>query len=122
MQIIKSIKLNPSTIAKIREFSPVRKFSVTSPLFYEGQVPIVAYLVIAGRISLFKNKKVKNIVKEGNLIGVNELMTNSPSKMNAEVSADSSLCFLDKSTMLEIMNFEKSELSNLFLKMTEIQS
>lgn len=120
MSIIKTIKLNPTCIAKIKEISPARKFALTSPLFYEGQVPIVAYLILEGSIVLFKNKKIKTIVKPGYLIGLNEVMNNAPSKMSAEVKADSTLCYLDKSTLMEIINLEKSELSKLFLKTTEI--
>ena len=99
----------------------MRKFSLSSTLFYEGQVPIVAYLVIDGSVALLKKKKIKNIIKAGSLIGVNELMTNSPSKMSAEVAADTTLCFLDKSTMLEIMNYEKSELSKLLSETAEMK-
>lgn len=95
------IKLNPEEIALIKELSPLRKFDLKSPLFYEGQVPIVAYLLIDGSIVLLKKKKIKNILKAGSLIGLNELLSNSPSKLTAQVSADSVLCFLDKSTMLE---------------------
>lgn len=115
MQITKTIKLTPPLIDKIKEFCPVMKFTVNSPLFYEGQVPIVAYLIITGRISLFKTKKIKNIIKEGNIVGLSELITNSPSQLNGEVSSESSLCFLDKSTMIELLKFENSEIST-FLK------
>lgn len=101
MPIQQSIKLNPEDIALIKELSPMRKFDLTSPLFYEGQVPIVAYLLVDGSIVLFKKKKIKNILKAGSLVGLNELLSNSPSKLSAQVSADSILCFLDKSTMLE---------------------
>lgn len=116
MSIIKTIKLSPAFIEKIKEICPVKKFSLTSPLFYEGQTPVVAYLVVEGSVVLFKKKKVKNVVKPGSLIGLKELVTNSPSRMTAEVSAESTLCFLDKSTMLEVMNLENSELPNLFIK------
>ncbi len=119
MQITKTIKLTPILIDKIKEFCPVRKFTVNSPLFYEGQIPIVAYLIVTGKISLYKTKKIKNIIKEGNIVGFNELMTNSPSKLNAEVSGESSLCFLDKSTMIEILKFENSEISNLLNSIIE---
>lgn len=121
MSVSKTIKLDPKLVSEIKEFSPVRKFSATSPLFYEGQVPIVAYLIISGSVVLSKNKKVRSIIKEGNIIGLNELMTHSPSKLSAEVSPESTLCFLDRSTMLEIINHEKSELSHFFARLTELR-
>ncbi len=119
MSVTKTIKLDPKLVSEIIKFSPVRKFSTLSPLFYEGQVPIVAYLIISGSVVLSKNKKVRSVVNEGHIIGLNELMSHSPSKLCAEVSPDSTLCFLDKSTMLEIINHEKSELSKFFARLTE---
>ncbi|RPJ73835.1 MAG: cyclic nucleotide-binding domain-containing protein [Alphaproteobacteria bacterium] len=121
MSVTKTIKLDSALISKIEKFSPARKFSSGSPLFYEGQVPIVAYLVLSGSVVISKNKKIKTIVKEGNIIGLNELMSHSPSKFSAQVSPESTLCFLDKSTMLEIINLEKSELSIFFAQLTELR-
>lgn len=121
MSVTKTIKLDSSLINKIVEFSPARKFTSASPLFYEGQVPIVAYLVLSGSVVISKNKKIKTIVKEGNIIGLNELLKHSPSKYSAQASPESSLCFLDKSTMLEIINHGKSELSNFFTELTELR-
>lgn len=119
MPIKKTIKVAPAFIDKIKEISPSRKYTHNSPLFYEGQIPIVAYLVIDGSVILSKKKKTKNIIHSGHLIGLNELMNHSPSKLNAEVSAESTLCFLDKSTMQELLKMENSDLPGMLLKMTE---
>jgi CRP-like cAMP-binding protein len=113
----KTIKLNQEFITRITASSPTIKYSLSSPLFYQGQVPIVAYLVIDGAVALYRSKNSKNLIKPGYLIGLNELMTNSPSRMHAEVKAESSLCYLDKSTMLEIINNEQLDYSALVVKM-----
>ena len=83
MNIRESIKVELSDISDIKKVSPPKKFTISSPLFYEGQVPIVAYLLIEGCIQLLKNKKIKKIIKPGSLIGLDELMTNSPAKLSA---------------------------------------
>jgi CRP-like cAMP-binding protein len=121
MPVKGTTKLNPAFIAKIKEISDVRKFSLACPLFYEGQIPIVAYLVLEGSIVLSKKKKVKNIIKPGHLVGLNHLMAHTPSKMDAEVAAESTLCFLDKSTAFEIINLDNSELSKLLSKIANIK-
>ena len=113
MNKINSIKLENKDIVEIKKLSPQKKYSTCSPLFYEGQIPIVAYLLIDGCIQLLKNKKIKKILKPGSLIGLNELMTNTPSKLAAMVQPESTLCFLDKSTILEILHDNKSALSFL---------
>jgi CRP-like cAMP-binding protein len=112
MSTINSIKLESDIIAEIKKLSPQKKFSIGSPLFYEGQIPIVAYLLLEGGIHLLKNKKIKKILKPGSLIGLNELMSNSPAKLSALVQAESTLCFLDKSTILEII-LEDSTLADI---------
>lgn len=116
MKKLDSIILENVDITEIKKISPPKKFFINSPLFYEGQVPVVAYLLLNGCIQLLKNKKVKKTLKPGSLIGLNELMTNSPSKVGAEVKAESTLCFLDKSTILEVIKEENSTLANLFKK------
>lgn len=119
MSKINSIKLENESITEIKKISPVKKFSISSPLFYEGQIPIVAYLLVDGCIHLLKNKKIKKILKPGSLIGLNELMTNSPSKLSAQVVAESTLCFLDKSTIQEIIHEDNSSLSELLKEEVE---
>ena len=113
MNTLNLIKLENSMISEIKNLSSQKKFLINSPLFYEGQIPIVAYLIIDGSIQLLKNSKIKKILRAGSLIGLNELMTNSPVKFEALVQAESTLCFLDKSTILETLREENSSLANL---------
>lgn len=111
-----AIKLEADFIEEIKKISHQKKFSTQSPLFYEGQIPVVAYLVIDGCVQLLKNKKVKKILKPGSLIGLNELMTHSPAKLSAHAMPDSTLCFLDKSTIKEITSDEGSPLAKFFME------
>ncbi|MGZ3788801.1 MAG: cyclic nucleotide-binding domain-containing protein [Bacteriovorax sp.] len=114
-----SIKLENTVIAEILKHSPQKKFQVEAPLFYEGQIPIVAYLIIEGGISLFKKKKPRKTLKAGSLLGLKELLNNSPAELSAKVQADSTICFLDKSTIQEILHKENSLLA-LLLKEGEL--
>ncbi|MCK6596252.1 MAG: cyclic nucleotide-binding domain-containing protein [Bacteriovoracaceae bacterium] len=95
-------------------------FQSASTLFYEGQTPIVAYLVIDGVVNLVKNRRIKTTLKSGSLIGLKELMLNKPVPLEAKVEANSSLVFLDKSTIQEIINATHgSDLSMLFRELVE---
>lgn len=114
MSKINPIKLENDLISEIKKLSFQKRFTSTAPLFYEGQVPIVAYLILEGCVQLMKNKKIKKILKPGSLIGLPEMMGNAPSKLTAQVQADTTLCFLDKSTIKEIIHHaEDSDLSRL---------
>ena len=107
-------KLDNNDIIEIKKFSPPKKFSINSPLFYEGQIPVVAYLLLDGCIQLIKNKKIKKTIRPGCIIGLNELMNNSPAKLSALVQAESTLCYLDKSTIQEILHDEHATLAQIF--------
>ena len=108
------IKLDYNDIVEIKRISPPKKFSINAPLFYEGQIPVVAYLLLDGCIQLVKNKKVKKTIRPGCIIGLNELMNNSPAKLSALVQAESTICFLDKSTIQEILHNEHEMLAQIF--------
>jgi signal-transduction protein with cAMP-binding, CBS, and nucleotidyltransferase domain len=111
---IYSTNIGPKFIAEIETVSQHKKISITSPLFYEGQIPVAAILLINGHIQLLKNKKMKIKLSAGSLVGLNELMTNTPVKLEAIVEAESRLCFLDKSTILEIMKYGQKNLADFF--------
>lgn len=115
MRTIETIKLEDRFISEIKKFAAQKKFSAESILFYEGQIPIVAYLLLDGSIHLTKNKKIKKTLKPGSLIGLNELMTNTPARLGAVTQSECTLCFLDKSALLEIGREKNSPLAHLLV-------
>lgn len=109
------IQLEPTTIRKIVSKGHVHTFPVESDLFYEGQVPFVAYLIIKGKVHFTKNKRNKGNVGPGSLLGLRELYTHTPSTLGARVFPDTEVVYLDRSTIHEIMSCdEDSELSVFF--------
>lgn len=117
--MINSIQLEKKVILEIKNISPKKTFPTSSALFYEGQTPIVAFLLIDGSVQLQKKKKTKKTLTPGSLFGLNELMTNSPSKLSAVVEADSTVCFLDKSTIREVIQEENSPLASFLRDKTK---
>lgn len=120
MSLLKIIKLEPNLISHIYKNSDKIKFSTEAHLFYEGQIPIVAYLIIEGNIQLQKKKKIKHTLSTGCVVGIEELIKNLPSKLSAKVLADSVICFIDKSTLKEILKDPQSGLKELFLGQNEV--
>ncbi len=121
MDLSNLIRLDRSHINKIKSLAlKENSFKDPSTLFYEGQTPIVAYVVVEGSVSIFKNRKVKTNLKSGSLIGLKELMLNKPVAVEAKTEANSSLIFLDRSTIQEIIDaIHGSDLSMLFRKLVE---
>lgn len=99
-----SIKLlNTETFNRFKNLSENIHYDFTTELFYEGQTPIVAYLIVSGSIQLQKNKKVKKTLGPKTIVGVKELMLHEKIPFSAKVLANSKICFLSKSDILEIL-------------------
>lgn len=115
------IRLDRNHINQIKSIAlKENAFTKASTLFYEGQTPIVAYLVVDGVVNLVKNRKVKTTLRTGSLIGLKELMLNHPVPLEAKVEPNTSLLFLDRSTIQEIINATYgADLSMLFRELVE---
>ncbi|MCO4793388.1 MAG: cyclic nucleotide-binding domain-containing protein [Bacteriovoracaceae bacterium] len=107
--------LKTELIEKIKSVAPIHKYTVQSDLFYEGQTPVVAFLLLDGHVQLVKNKKIKKVLSFGDLIGLKELIHHLPYPLSAQVLPNTEMVFLDKSTILEILNLvHDQELSEVF--------
>ncbi|OUR97138.1 hypothetical protein A9Q84_12490 [Halobacteriovorax marinus] len=96
------IKISKEFISILKELSHTHSYSSKTNLFYAGQTPIVAYLLLEGFIHLTKNKKTISILDAGTLLGFKELMNNEQVDADAYIVKDTKVCFLDKSTIYEI--------------------
>lgn len=122
MVIKTQITLDKLNIAKLQNLCESHTFSIPTTLFYQGQVPIVAYLVIDGIVNLTKNKKLKSAVKPGGIIGVGELIKKTKSSVTAVAQANTTICYLDRSTVQDILNNTDSEFAILFQDVVETQT
>lgn len=109
-------KLELDTIGKLKELASIHDYNVQADLYYDGQTPVVAYLLLDGNIKILKNKKMKTNLDPGHLIGVKELFHHTPCHHDAKISANSSVCFIDRSTLNEIIssNQEDPRLQKIF--------
>lgn len=117
----KHIELSPEQVEEIRTHFSSKKFKSQSYLFYEGQIPISGYLILDGTIQISANNKYKKILTNGTIIGVHELLKKEPIMISAEVFPNTELCFLDKSTMQEMLENENQELSKVLKDIFEIR-
>ena len=119
MKFLMHIELSRDLIEKIAAHFPKKRFKTNSPLFYEGQIPIAGYLILDGSIQVSKKKKFKKLLPSGSLIGVNELINKIPIQMSAEVFPNTEICFLDKTTLMEVYETADSELLTFLKKIFE---
>ena len=100
------IEVGPRLIDRIQKLCEHHTYSVESELYYEGQTPVVAYLLLSGDASLFKKRRKSIPLKPGCLFGLKELILHQQSVYGAKIGAGSEVCFLDRSTVKEIIDLE----------------
>ncbi len=113
MKSSKHIELSSQNVEKITALFPTKIFKAKSTLFYEGQIPISGYLVVLGTIQITKKKKFKKLLSTGTLVGISDLMNKTPSSICVEVFPNTQICFLDKTTLMEMWNLVDHELSKI---------
>ena len=119
MKPLKHIEIGHELIQKIIAFFPSKTFKAQSHLFYEGQVPISGYLILNGTVQISQKRKFKKMLQAGQLIGVSELLNKKPSTISAEVFPNTEVCFLDRTTLLEIFKNGDSDLTAFFQSLFE---
>ena len=112
------ISLSSDAIKALKKIANRKTYTTDTPLHYQGQHPIVAYLVLKGNILLLKKNKIYHKLSKGALAGYQELFSNTPSLYTAQVTSDSEICYIDKSTLLEIKNSKSPELNRLYTELT----
>lgn len=103
------IQISDETAKKLIKYGHVHTFPVESDLFYEGQVPFVAYLIVEGNVHFTKKRRNKGTATAGSLIGFKELYFHTPSTIAARVFPGTKVCYLDRSAILEIMESVETE-------------
>ncbi|MCR9205424.1 MAG: cyclic nucleotide-binding domain-containing protein, partial [Halobacteriovoraceae bacterium] len=94
---------------RIEAIATKHSYSVSAELFYEDHIPLVGYLFIKGKGRLFKKRRKDIPLNPGDLIGLIELMDHTPSNYGAAVEENTTVVFLDKSTILEVIEEEIDE-------------
>lgn len=121
MVIKRSIKLDDECIGKLKSMCPTNFFHNDTILYYSGQIPMVAFLIIEGSVTLSKNKKIKAKINAGELLGIKELINRTSSSFTAEASAHTSVCYIDRSTAQTIIRQGDPMLASLFQGFVESQ-
>ena len=79
----------------------------------------MAYLVLEGQINLTKNRKVKHVVRAGEILGLAELLAHDSIPFSAEVMPKTKVLFIDRSTVKEILSERDDQLKRSFASILE---
>ncbi len=112
--------LSDESIKSLKKIAHFKTFSANTPLYYQGQTPIVAYFILRGHVLLLKGNKIYHEITKGCLIGYRELSLNIPSLFTAKALSETEIYYIDKSSLLEIKNSKSSGLRRLYTELTHL--
>lgn len=90
-------------------------FNTETQIVYSGQIPMASYLLLEGQITL-KDAQKRTIRTCGpnTLLGFSEIYNNMSYKYTAQISPNSKVLILDRSTIKEIQkNIHKTQLGQV---------
>lgn len=101
-----SIEVSQNLLDKIKKYSCRHVYTTKANLYYEDQIPIVAYLLEEGTITLVKKRRKNVVIGPKRIIGLYELIGDIPSTYGAKVESGSHVYFIYRSTILELLKDE----------------
>lgn len=84
-------------------------------LIYKGHVPMVGHLLVDGEITFVKSSRPILKLKKGSVFGVKELIEGTPFPFNTQVSPETEVVILDRSTIQEILASGDKELQRILV-------
>ncbi len=100
------LKLSKKSLQLIKKLGNPFTYTVSTDLFYENQTPIVAYILLEGELILTKNRREISSIPPCSALGLVELIGNKTCQYAAKVKKDTTLYFLDKSSIFELLTFK----------------
>lgn len=117
MKQIHFLNLSEKATDCFKKLATYKKYSSNTILHYQGQTPIVAYFILKGNILLQRKSELYHKLSKGYIIGYRELCLNVPSLFTAKVFNNAEICYIDKSTILEIKKSKDKEVHMLYLEL-----
>lgn len=97
------LELPNQVFEEIKDKLHVVDCSVDQAFVYEGQTPIVGYLLVSGKARLSKRKNQVDIHRPLTLIGMREFLEHSKFPYTLNIEQGSKVGYLDRSTMLALL-------------------
>jgi hypothetical protein len=108
-RIMKEYKI--SNYDNLTEIFPLKEYRAEADVVYQGHVPYLAFIIVAGPVALKKNNRAIRLLSAGHLIGVVELLHQVPSAYTLTFFPGTKVCSLDKSTINELLSGQQHPLS-----------
>jgi len=90
-------------------------------IFHEGNQPFGVHDVFSGRVKLYKTgragkQQIIRLAKDGDLLGYEAILAETPYAVTAEAIEDSRVCFIEKQLFLANLKKDPSTIQNILKK------
>lgn len=106
-------KIPNNLIVDLNKFVSRREYKRDADIIYKGHIPQSGFLLIDGCIELQFSKTKMIKIDDASIIGVRELMNSEPFKFKVSIRSNSLVYILDKSTVIELLECNNTELNQL---------
>jgi hypothetical protein len=97
--------LTKKDIDLVKSLGTFFTYTADATLFYEDQVPLVAYVLIDGDLLLTRSRRKSIPISKNSVLGISEVLNSIPSLYAAKIKEGSKVFFLDKSSILELLTY-----------------
>lgn len=104
MKIVTDMEFTKELLKEMKKLFPQKNTLSAVQLFYKNQIPLSGFFLEKGKVILKKNRHSSIEVSPYSFFGLNECLNNDPSSFEAQALKDSTIYFLDKTTLLEVLN------------------
>lgn len=101
--------LPENTLSHLDASKSAHQYETGQTLFHQGNDAYGLYYIQAGKIKIYEtdnegNQQIIKISGEGDMVGYDALLSNTPHPNTAEVIEASKVCFIPKSTFLQLIS------------------
>lgn len=113
--MIKNVKrLSAIEVENLKKFFSSFSIEKSFILTYEGQIPTIGFVLLKGTIELIRKNKIVMVIPPGFLLGVQQLIKNEVTEFSYRVVSPSEILVLQKSTILQILQDQGSDIYSIF--------
>ena len=102
-------QLTNKEIQILKRYFDTYRFQIEFNLVYEAQIPHIALVLLNGIATLQEKRKKIGEVPPGTLLGLHQVLTNSPSKQGLRLASGAEVVLILKSQLMEVLNNKRSE-------------
>ena len=100
--------LSKESARELEKSATANNYKAGQNIFYQNNTPFGVFHIYSGKIKLYKigqggNRQIVRMAKGGDILGYRAILAGEPYQASAQAIEDSVLCFIERSTFLNVL-------------------